>query len=137
MALSLLNNFIFWFCKRLFLIYQKLTAAANTDLYNGQRSIMFVNITMFCAFRDATGTLIFSKKAKVFILLSFTLRVVDFDLAMVAGEACRTGVVMSSFSYNSGLGHDSCRRLPTVKYYYLQMHIVLEFLRSQLIFFSH
>ena len=81
--------------------------------------------------------LTFSKKAKVFILPSFALRVGDFDLAVVAGEACRTGAVMSSFSYKSGLGHDSCRRLPNVKYCYLQMHTILGFLKSQLIFFSH
>lgn len=77
-----------------------------------------------------------SKKAKVFILPPFALRVGDFDFAVVAGEACRTRAVMS-FSYNSGLDHDSCRRLPNVKYCYLQMHTKLGFLKSWLIFFSH
>lgn len=70
------------------------------------------------------------KKAKVFIHPSFALLVGDLDLAVVAGEAHRTGVVMSSLSYSSDLGHDSCRRLPNVKYCYLQMCIILGFLKS-------
>lgn len=89
---------------------------------------MFVNVMMLCtekcAFRGPMGALMFSKKAKVFILPSFALLVGHFDLAVVAGEACRTGTVMSSFGYNSSLGHDSCRRLPNVKYCYLQMHTI-------------
>lgn len=81
------------------------------------------------------GVLLLSKK--VFILPSFTLLVGDFDLAVVAGEACRTGAVMSSFTYNSVLGHESCRRLPNVKYCYLQMCARRGFLKNPLIFFSH
>lgn len=78
----------------------------------------------------------FRKKGKG-IYSSFALLVGDLDLAAVVGEAHRTGVVMSSPSYSLGLGHDLCRRLPNVKYRYLQMCIILGFLKSHLIFFSH
>lgn len=56
---------------------KSLTAAASTDLYNKQQSFMFVNVTVLCAeynahFKMLQGPSCSVRKAKLFILLSFT-----------------------------------------------------------------
>lgn len=92
MALSLLNNFVFWLCQRLFLAYQKLSLEQRGQIHTVGRgvSVVFVNVLMFCAgdpvLRDATGALCSVERQRYFHRLHKEL---EADLAGVAGRHAR------------------------------------------------